>query len=980
MKSTVSSEKIHRAVRNILRGVSAASLVAATAPALAQTAAATAAASSELQEVVITGIRASLEKSMEVKKNAAGVVDAISAEDIGKFPDSNLAAAIQRVPGVSVSRGTSSMGGVPTTTGDATEITVRGFGPSFNQTLFDGRPVATAIGNTTRGFDFSSVGADFVNQVDIMKTPDSTMSSGAIGATINIKFPKPFDHTGMHLAVTASAAYAEDEKKTTPNGGILFSDTFADDTFGVLVDAVYSDHKVRGNHVNSQGWEGTQFAPSQFAGAAPGASTTPNTVGWFIQDYGIYQEHTEDKRVDGRAVLQWRPSSNIQLTVNDDYSKDTLSQQQYGYSVWFNAGALTNIVQNANGTLTSFEQNNTPTDFQSQVNGSVIENNLAGLNVKWDATEHQTFEFDASNSVAKLNPGGELTSIDVDVGYGPSGPGGTCNAAQPLCNGTTMGIAGVGSGSLPYPTGIGPNGNAALFINNGLIGSHVLPMSSQQNKDTINQFKLQGMWKDDASKLVVKYGLQYTDDTQNLSEIDSFQNNDWQAYAGYGPASHNTGGVALPQEWFTNSFSTGSFINGFSNNGKLPPNVLVFNPYQVLNYLQGLGNPQTTNIPGANTNCCNPPFNGIYSMVPNVGATQRIEEKTFSPYVNLQTQVRIAEMPLDVNIGLRDEHTQLTSEGLGQLPTSLTVQASDHTAFLVTYTGTTTIKNSSSYRYLLPNIDLGLWVTDQVKVRLDASRTLTRPPLNYITPVLNVPQGQRVGALVATGGNPGLLPFTSDNLDIGAEWYYGSNSYASIDFFLKNVTNFIIGGTTQQTINDVIDPTTGKPGVFSVTSRINGPSAEVRGVELAIQQMLGDTGFGFEANATFVSSDKKYDPYNISVSEFAVTGLANSANLVAFYDKHGFQARIAVNWRDEYLDHFGQQQNNSAFGQEPTFVNSNTQVDFSTSYDFLTHYGVYFEALNLNDSTYSTHGRFKEQVLDVIDFGRRYTLGVRAKF
>ena len=331
MKSTVSSEKIHRAVRTILRGVSAASLVAATAPALAQTAASTAAASSELQEVVITGIRASLEKSMEVKKNAAGVVDAISAEDIGKFPDSNLAAAIQRVPGVSVSRGTSSMGGVPTSTGDATEITVRGFGPSFNQTLFDGRPVATAIGNTTRAFDFSSVGADFVSQVtsedagcDDVQWRDRRDDQHQISQAVR---SSRHEAGGRHRL---SQLYAEDEKKTTPNGGVLFSDTFADDTFGILVDAAYSDHKVRGNHVNIQGWEGTQFTPSQFAGAAPGASTTPNTVGWFIQDYGIYQEHTEDKRVDGRAVLQWRPAGNLLLTVNDNYSKDTLSQ----HAVW----------------------------------------------------------------------------------------------------------------------------------------------------------------------------------------------------------------------------------------------------------------------------------------------------------------------------------------------------------------------------------------------------------------------------------------------------------------------------------------------------------------------------------------------------------------------------------------------------------------------------------------------------------------------
>jgi len=116
------------------------------------------------------------------------------------------------------------------------------------------------------------------------------------------------------------------------------------------------------------------------------------------------------------------------------------------------------------------------------------------------------------------------------------------------------------------------------------------------------------------------------------------------------------------------------------------------------------------------------------------------------------------------------------------------------------------------------------------------------------------------------------------------------------------------------------------------------------------------------------------------MSGFAVTGLADSANLVAFYDKGGFQARIAANWRDEYLDHFGQQQNTSMFGSEPTFVNATTQVDFSTSYDITPQLNVYFSAQNLNDANYSTHGRYSEQLLDMVDFGRRFTLGFHFKY
>ena len=562
MKNTLPNDYLRRVVRAIcLGGVSTLSLSAITAPSYAADSTA-APASDELTEIVVTGIRASLQQSLDIKRDAFGIVDAISAEDIGNFPDNNLAEAMQRIPGVSVSRGTSNVGGVPTSFGQGTEITVRGFGPTYNETLFDGRPVASGTGN--RGFDFSSVGSDFVGQVDVLKTPDATLSSGAIGATINIKYPKPFDHPGLQLAGSASASYSPEQGNGTPNAGILISDTFANDTFGVLVDADYQENKALANHVNIQGWEGSLIAPSQLAGAAAGASTTPSIKDWFIQDYGVYQEHDKHERDDARLVLQWRPMDNLELTVNDDYSREWLTQDQYGYSVWFNNGSLTNIVQNSNGTLTSFVQPNTPTDFQGQVNGSVIQNNLIGFNAKWAVSARQSYEFDADQSSLEAEPGGQLSSIDVGRRLWP-----VRSPAQHASNGGPTSVSPASaSNNLPYPTGIGPNGNAALFINNGIIGSHVLPMSSPQNINTVDQFKLQGTWTEDNLKL--KYGLQYVDDKENLSEFDDFVNNDWQAYAGYGPASNNTGGVALPQSFFTNSFSTGNFINGFNNNGNLP--------------------------------------------------------------------------------------------------------------------------------------------------------------------------------------------------------------------------------------------------------------------------------------------------------------------------------------------------------------------------------------------------------------------------
>jgi TonB-dependent receptor len=953
------------------------SLGALTTPSQAADATTPAGSPDELAEVTVTGYRASLQQSLDIKRDSDGIVDAISATDIGKFPDSNLATAMERIPGVSVSRGSVGLGGggVGTSTGAATEITVRGFGPSFNETLYDGREVPIAIGNANRGFDFNSVGSDFVNQVDIMKTPDSTLSSGAIGATVNIKYPKPFDHPGLQLAGSVSGTDSTGENKVTPNASVLFSDTFADDRFGVLLDAAYDDTKTRADHINIQGWEGGRgdgnsgLAECQLAGHGPCPTAgpgTPTIKDWFIQDYGIYQEHTDDKRIGGRLALQAKPTDGLVFTVDDNYTQEKIVQNQYGFSVWFNNTGLTDVVQAPDGTVTSFTQPASPTDFQAAINGEVIETNTTGFNVKWDATEHTSYMLDAYTAMSRLNPGGQLSELDADVGYGNS-PG----------HNTSIGITVPGGNNLPYPVGFGPAGNAAQFLDQSIIGSHVLVEDYNQNKDSINQFKLEGAWKDDKTRF--KYGVQFTHDHEQLREYTDLPYT-WQMYAGYGPAPVGSGGVVpIPSNLISGSFGTGSgFISGWGNGSLLPPNILAANGYALRSYLEGLNGAgmnvgACTNLTGAT------PCTGKYIMYENYGDHQDISENTVAPYLSLSTEAKVAEMPLRINIGARFEDTKTDSVGLSTLPTGqFYVLPTDHTAYGFNVTPATLVSTKSEYRYLLPNLDLSLGLTDSLKLRFDASRTLTRPPLNDLTPDTNVPAGQRVGALNATGGNPTLLPYLSDNLDFGVEWYYAANSYVSADAFVKEVTNFVVGGTISANINNVTLPG-GQPAIFAITSQVNGPSAEVRGIELGVQHVFGETGFGFQANATFVGTSKPYDPNDLNQSGFAVTGLANSANFVPFFDKYGFQARVAINHRSEYLDSFGQRQNNSQFGTEPTFVNAATYVDLSTSYEVNKNFSVYFEALNLTDQVYSTHGRFKEQVLDVVDTGRQFTLGVHFK-
>ena len=358
-------------------------------------------------------------------------------------------------------------------------------------------------------------------------------------------------------------------------------------------------------------------------------------------------------RINGRLALQWRPAENLLITLDDNYARDTLHARQYGYSVWFNAGSLANVTQKADGTITSFVQANSPTDFQSQVNGSVLQNNDTGLNVKWDVTDKLSLNLDYDHSQAWLNPGGKLSSIDVDVGYGPSVPGNTTN-------GTSLGITVPGGHALPFPTGIGPSGNAAAFINNGLIGSHVLPLTSPQRFDRITQFKAEAAWTE-SDRLKITAGYQYVGDHDNAHMRDDFSNNQWQAFAGYGPASNNIGthGAALPQNLFTQSFATADFINGFSGSGRLPSNVLVFDPYAVLGYLQGLGNPATQTVPGFNIGCCNPAYTGTYALSNVPGAYSQVIENTHAGFLNIFATLDFAGMPLRINAGLRDEYTNM---------------------------------------------------------------------------------------------------------------------------------------------------------------------------------------------------------------------------------------------------------------------------------------------------------------------------------
>jgi TonB-dependent receptor len=917
------------------------------------------------QEIVVTGLRGSLQRNLDIKRAASGVVDAISAEDIGKFPDSNVAAALQRLPGVSIQRSGAR--------GDATGVSIRGFGGDFVDTLYDGRHISTATGG--RGVDFTTVGSDFVGRLSVYKTPDVELSTSAIGGTIDVAFPKPFDRPGFHVSASASGSWQSRDKSVQPTAGILISDTFANDTIGILADVAYTRHDTTSNHVFIPGWIGQKdgngttlgFYKCQLTATCTSADmVAANRTGvanWAPQQQGTEQAFNQDERIDGRVAIQWQPTEGLLVTLDDNFSRQTLHGENYSYAAWFNGSDLRNVKLDSNGTAVDFNQFGTPMDFNANKLRNIFETNQIGANVKWEIVDHLTFDLDGAIARSTRNPNRNGYNDSMDIGYG-----GTNGATTVLGANTGVTILGPSSEFLPQIHDVGPAGNVSRFTDQTVIGSHVIVRGAAYNTDNVKQIRGSLGWDNEGLK--VKLGGQYVTDTLYGESTSTFTNGVFASRSGYGTCSGRTGGPTggicpLPASLYQGTISTAGWIPGYS--GNLAPAIIQFDPYAVYKLLEASG--------------------GSVAPSFNPGSVLEVQERTYAIFFKASFDTEIAGMGFHLAAGLRDEGTHLKTSAISRHLLGLSIPAGDPTLIQPNpalgpnhdgFSASVPIFKESSYNYLLPSMDVKLDVTPNLVLRLDASRTLTRPALADLTPTVNLGT-LRVGSLSASGGNPDLKPYLSDNFDAGAEWYYQRNSYFAVNFYLKHITNFIVGGVSTQTIDNVIDPSTGAVAKFNVNGKINGSEATVKGVELAVQHVFGESGFGFTANATIPSSNRPYNASDVSSNGFAITGLAKSANFVGFYEKNGFQIRGAVNWRDEYLVQFGQGQGGT-YGAEPVFVDKQLQIDASASYDITKQITVFLEGTNLNNSTYSTHGRYDNQVLDVWSYGRRVTFGGRFHF
>ncbi len=978
--------------------------------------------------IIVTGIRASLQDAMNIKRDSNGVVDAISAEDIGKFPDTNLAESLQRITGVSINR----------VNGEGSEITVRGFGPGFNLVTLNGRTMPTAkiraIGargnygaGGDRAFDFANLASEGVNGLEVYKTGQAILPSGGIGATVNIKTRTPFDDPGLNASFSAKAindTSVEAGDDFTPELSGLVSWTDPSDRFGIGLFGSYSkrDSGAPSQQVNDwivrESADGT-IDGSYVRGDGSTQITNPPAAG---QLYAIPQDSRYDfsdisrERLNGQLVLQFRPMDNLTLTGDYTYAQTESDELRYEQTNWF-ATPLDQIIFDNDGPVATAvfmqENNNGSKDigFEQTNRATKDELNSIGFNAEWEFSERGTFIFDAHSSKSESGGNNPLGHTATFVSMG----------APVILQHSVDFRGGTPIQSYTIDDSVRGNGNGVLDA--GDLGTQVQRSNSSNMQHEVDEIDLRFVWDfDDQTNLIV--GGNYRD-----TQMDRWTRTTQQDLGSWGIS--NPGDVEQYAPGLMQSYCLSCLFDDVAV-GQADTAFRV-DAAQLFPILEAAYAGNDVNISET---------------------ADTVQEEILSFYAQFNIERDFMGLPTRTSVGVRYEDTNVRSITEQSIPSDILWTADND--FLVVQSGDKQdLAGKGAYEEVLPNVDFQVDLTDNLVARASFSKTIGRASYDNLFASTTANQPNRPtafgGSLTGDSQNPGLLPLKSTNFDVSLEWYYGDTSYVSAGYFDKKVKNFIGNGVVERNLFGLRDPASGVPGsrsgdaldiindlgvdqseanlftltalidanggdtaaaraefesqlvggalpqsyvdqilglydvstdandplaVFGVNQPINNREGNIDGMEFAWQHFFGDSGFGFQANYTLVNGDVELDPgASPDENQFALLGLSDTANLTAIYEKYGFSARLAYNWRDTFL-----LTTNEGGDRSGTYVEDYGQYDLNISYDINEQIAVSFEGINLTGEDQRIYHRVPEQVYYVYELAPRYQLGVRYKF
>jgi TonB-dependent receptor len=965
-----------------------------------------------LDTVVVQGIRGSLTSSMNLKRDSQGVVDGIVAEDIGKFPDTNLAESLQRISGVSIDR----------SLGEGARVTVRGIGPDYNLVMLNGRQMpASSNGNgagvsNSRAFDFANLASEAISSVEVYKTSRASIPPGGIGATINIRTARPLEsepviNVGMKAVHDTSNGNLPDSLQghdITPEISGIFSQRYFDGTFGVALTGSYQERDFGFSQVGvPNGWRPFRGDENNWGTipqpGTPGSENITNRPGptdiySVPQNLNYSVNGVQRQRTNGQLTLQWAPADNVTTTLDYTYSENKIQQQRNELSVWFNYGpSVSSWTDGPVAAPLIYKEIINPATSDVSMGGmrlaNVNENKSLGFNVDWEISDALDLSLDYHNSSAETRPDS------------PWGSAGVLGMSAFVRGDTTADF----TRDFPVVTISLPPGVSQVEPSQALVSGSVF--NNAYNKSEIEQTQLKGRFEfGDYSGL--DFGASYTD-VENRTAFGFMQRDTW---GGVGTAADYDDSIFTPD-------NMGEYFESFSghNAPAFTDRFLLFDFDRLRARAAELtGHPEWYRAPDAFTR------------------DLRTEEKSTGGYMQYTTTFNWS-MPLNLAAGVRYEKTEVTSSALVPTATGISWSAANELNLNFGEPGFATLRGE--YDYWLPNLDASLDITDSIILRGSYSQTIGRPGWADIQGGRTLDQIVRVDGGTGTQGDPSLKPLVSDNFDLSFEWYFAESSYVSVGYFRKDIENYIgtsqiidVGGSDGETPfnlhtpvgggywnaalangcpqadvvcirNYILGNFNGQPGVtrtgtdangnatgtinglssdplasFRITTPANKQDSTLDGWEFNIQHVFGETGFGVAANYTIVDSpDLNYDNAVIAsagTNQFALVGLSDSANLVLFYEKYDWSVRTAYNWRDQFLS--------AVFDgsgiPNPNYVDDYGQLDISIGYQINDQMSVQFEGINLTDETVRVFGRNERQTLFATQNGPRYMLGFRYQF
>ena len=999
-----------------------------------------------IDEVVVTGIRGSLERAMDVKRDSSGVVDAISAEDMGKFPDSNLAESLQRISGVSINR----------VNGEGSEVTVRGFGGGFNLVTLNGRQmpsanVGTITGNpldqgatgSSRSFDFSNLASEGVKGLQVYKTGRASVATGGIGATINVETVKPLDSAGTQAVIGVKAVNDTSGDDVTPEVSGLYSWTNDDATLGVSLFGSIQERDSGSRHASVEEfglrtWDASDV-PTTLAnlGIRENAMivNAPNDgqLVYRPTNLGLGVNHDERKRTNGLLTVQFAPNDDMTITADAAYAENVMDSTSLIDGLWFNGTA--DYVEYDGNTVVA-----APVLFAEDVDGGkdFFFQNLdmgtkdtlesIGLNLDWNVSDKLNLSFDAASSEAKSG------------GNGPQGN----NVLRMNVAGATAGWQAVDFGQ-EIPQGVASIDDTNKGNDNGVfdapdVGSQVTQFTSSDQTAEIDQLSFDGSL-DFSDNIDVDFGVGYMS-----TEMQQTRTSGSNALGGWG--------VDAPGDIPEGLIEQVNTLAEFDYEGT---GVAVDTLPAGENAPIALGSVSWKTDPLTLLNAIAADYGYDAANMPINGSdNNQVEEDTLSVYGQVTMDGDVGGMPVNVVAGLRWEETDVTSTSQQAVPNAFVWESNNDFSFSLG-TGAENLVSEYTYSTLLPNLDVSVDITDSLKGRVSFSKTLARPEYSqmYTATTVNVPS--RITHLgdspSANRGNASLDPLESNNFDVSLEYYYGDANYFSVGYYQKNVSNFIgiqqnneslfglrdatasnatfmsdaitqladigqaesedrlfsmtailqnasdfTGATgaemynnelanynSEQEFHDAIfsaydvTPVATDPLIqFAVRSPTNSQDAEIYGFEVASQHFFGDSGFGYQFNLTTVEGDIGYengsDP---GQDQFALPGLSDTLNFVGIYEKDNLSARLAYNWRDDFLN-----QVNRSVGstRNPEYVASVEQLDLNVSYELDSGVILSLDAINLTSEGQRKYGRTETAAFFVQELDPRYVLSARYSF